>query len=321
MHEDQYLPILTPHRAIAQVLRIYLPEEVEIDDQLELAIKIDSQRVNARELSAYLETIDRVYGSLVAHDLRSYARQHEAQLVITSFHTSSLEIIIRELASNSELIAALIVIRLFLKYLPGGLKDLGSAYRELEEASFTRIRRKQLAEQINADKELDKLDDAGKQNITTFLEALYKHERLLLPRAQRFTLRHVQDIKISFRKAQLRQALEFIESGDNHRAVMEAYREFESRLRTEVNNILRHIPREDFRHPETGADLSIRELIARAMEFRILPEGLNKVLMEIVNVRNFAAHQLERIDKVTAKELISRVELVLDILNRSKLDE
>ena len=115
------------------------------------------------------------------------------QLNITSFRRGSLELIIRDLVSNSELIAALIVIRFLLKYIPAGLKDLASAYRELEEASFTRQRRKQLREQINADKELVSLDHVVKRRLVTFLDLLYQREGRMLPKVRRFALHYVKD--------------------------------------------------------------------------------------------------------------------------------
>lgn len=172
------------------MVRVALPEGVPEGGTLQLVIKTENESVNLAELAAFLAFVDRTYGRLSSRGLRSYSRARDAQAQ-ADLKAGSLEVILETVAKNSD---TLVVLWLVLKYAPTGLKDLATGYRELEEGAYTRARRKQLREQMKADRELAQLDRNRLNQLVRFLGALYAREHRSIPRVRRFTLRYLKRV-------------------------------------------------------------------------------------------------------------------------------
>jgi len=192
-----YLPARSPERlpkrVAEQVARGSLPNDLPPDALVELVIRVDDTDLIVRDFAAYLELADRVFGRLTTSDLPSYAQRPAIQLK-ASFRTGSLEIILEAVASQSDTITALVILRLVLKYVPAALKDFASAYREVEEARYTRARRKKLREAATDDQDLGGLESKQRNELVQFLDAVYVKEERVLPAARRFSMQHVREI-------------------------------------------------------------------------------------------------------------------------------
>ena len=181
------------------LVRVTFQDDLPPGAIVELVIRIDDSNVNLREMSAYLELADRSFGRLTSDGLRSYVQRRPEQLT-ASFRPGSLEIIIEAAANHETTITALVVLRFLLKYVPAGLKDIATAYREVEETRFTRARRKQLRERADVDEELESLEPKQKNELVRYFDHVYVREKRVLPAAQRFSLRYVRELFFRVRR-------------------------------------------------------------------------------------------------------------------------
>ncbi|MEM6326568.1 MAG: hypothetical protein AAF791_05565 [Bacteroidota bacterium] len=188
-----------PKRLREELVRTSLPEDIAPDSVVELVIRVDDTDVNLRELSAYLELADRSFGRLMPGGISSYSRRRPEQLT-ASFERGSLDIVIQAIIENEAAITGLVVLRFLLKYVPVGLKDMATAYREIEETRYTRARRKQLRERADVDDELSALKPKERAELVRYFDLVYVREKRTLPAARRFALRHVRELFFRVRK-------------------------------------------------------------------------------------------------------------------------
>lgn len=185
--------IRTPRKALDDLRNMTVPVNTPSDAIMNLVIRIDQAHINVRELTAYLDFIERTYGRLTVGGLTSYAQKREIQLEISSVRSGSIEIIISELIANSDNVTRIIIVYLLLKYVPSG-------YRDYEEARLMRERRKQLREQIRIDAETSALDRERSNQLVRFLDTLYQQETNRTPRVRRFAIRYVRQLFLEFRR-------------------------------------------------------------------------------------------------------------------------
>lgn len=188
-HSD--LPIRLPRKALAELQRMVVPSGLPPDTEIELIIKINDVNLNVRDFAAYLNFVDRAYGRLISADLKSYAQRPYRQLIVDSTRTGSIELIIKTLVENLDVVTALLVLRLLLKLLP-------EAYLKFEQGRFTRMRRMQLREKMQHDRELEALERRRQNQLIELMDHLYQREQRYLPRAKRFSLSNVIDVVIRF---------------------------------------------------------------------------------------------------------------------------
>lgn len=200
-----YLPVrLTenlPKRVAGQLVRGMLPEELPPDALVQLVIRVDDTDLIVRDFAAYLDLVDRVFGRLSTSDLPSYAQRPAIQLK-ASFRPGSLEIILQAVASQSDTITALVILRLVLKYVPAALKDFASAYREVEEARYTRARRKKLREAATDDLDLGTLESKQRNELVQYLDSVYLREDRLIPAVRRFSINHVREMFFRIKRSE-----------------------------------------------------------------------------------------------------------------------
>ena len=190
------LSIVKPHKALNQLVDLVIANYEPKGDYLELVITIDDQNLVVRELTAYLDMIDRTYGRLMPYGLLSYSKRQNVQLEFFSIRKGSLELVVRELISNIHSITAIIIVRYVLKYLPSGLMSLATAYRDYEEGQLARARRKEIRVQIEEDDLVRKLEKRRRDDLVKLVDELHQRETKSLPRARKFARRHVRKISI-----------------------------------------------------------------------------------------------------------------------------
>jgi hypothetical protein len=203
------LPALVPH-SVLQALTSVLTRE-EVSGPIELIISSRDVGVNLREFAAYLAVMDRVYGRLSSRDLQEYSRRPGSQLKVAQFRSGSLDAVF---TSAIEAVDAqhLLVLWLFPKYLPHGVREAMAGYRDYEEGRYARAQRQelehnreqsrspanraQLRDLIREDPELRDLSAERVRQLARLLDALYGAEERRLPAAVRFARAYVLKIRL-----------------------------------------------------------------------------------------------------------------------------
>lgn len=185
--------IRAPKKALEDLRNAIVPVNTPPDAIMDLVIRIDQTHINIRELTAYLDFIERTYGRLTLGGLPSYSQRREIQLEISSVRSGSIELVISEFIANSDNVTRIIIIYLLLKYVPSG-------YRDYEEARITRERRKLLREQMQIDAETSALDHERNNQLVRFLDTCYQQETNRTPRVRRFAIRYVRQLFLQFRR-------------------------------------------------------------------------------------------------------------------------
>jgi hypothetical protein len=203
------LPARVPRTVLLDLASVLTPDAS--GGPIELIVISEDTGVNLREFAAYLTLIDRVYGRLSSRDLRDYAERSQAQLKVAQFRSGSLETIFTTAIESLDA-QHLLVLWVFLKYLPTGVREVLGAYRDYEEARYARVQRRQLErsverrespafrahlrESIRADPELRNLSAERIRQLARLLDSLYSEEKRRLPAARRFSVRYVRRLKL-----------------------------------------------------------------------------------------------------------------------------
>ena len=191
------LPIKKPKKALAEVWSSLIPDDAEEGTIIELSIRITDKNLPVRDLSAFLEFVDRIYGRLSPEGLQSYSRRQHHQLEITQIRKGSWELILEGVISRHHQQAELLVIIwLAVKYLPTSIKTGLSAYNDYEQARLAREQRKQIKHNMEVDEILQNLPSNRKKEITKLLHSIYDKEDRKLNRVSLFIRVRLIDIVI-----------------------------------------------------------------------------------------------------------------------------
>lgn len=192
-----YFPIRRPKAALAEVRSCLIPHDAEEGTTIELSIRVEDKNLPVRDLSAFLEFIDRIYGRLSPKGLQSYSRRNFRQLEINKIREGSWELIFEGIISKHHQQAELLVIIwLAIKYLPAAIKSTSSAYNNYEQGRLAREQRKQIRIGMEIDKLMHDLPEKRKREIANLLHAIYAKENRRLPRVSRFIRFCLRDIVI-----------------------------------------------------------------------------------------------------------------------------
>tara|TARA_R110002049_G_C9121973_1_gene558445 strand:- start:1098 stop:1694 length:597 start_codon:yes stop_codon:yes gene_type:complete len=191
------LPIKKPKKALAEVWSSLIPDDAEEGTVIELSIRITDQNIPVRDLSAFLEFVDQIYGRLSQEGLPSYSRRQHNKLEIAHIRKGSWELILEGAISRYHQQAELLVIIwLAVKYLPIAVKTGLSAYNDYEQARLAREKRKQIRNSMEVDEIISNLPTNRKKEITKLLHAIYEKEDRKLNRVSRFIRTHLIDVVI-----------------------------------------------------------------------------------------------------------------------------
>jgi hypothetical protein len=192
---------------------------------LELTLNRVISGASLRDVAAYFTLLDRTYGRMSPLGLRRYSRRLEEQLRITQVRHGSLELVLAKILENSSQATPLILLFLLLKYLPQILKAVSEGYLNYEEARLVRKRREDLEirnasmpKSLKPEKTLETPPRKGltdlveeiiahepnlkgateetKKEILEAFEEFAQHDHLLHQAAERFSVKHVKEIRI-----------------------------------------------------------------------------------------------------------------------------
>jgi hypothetical protein len=193
------LDIRRPTNALRELGALVLPDQSE-GDSVELAIRTSNANLSARDMAAYLELIDHMYGRLTQEGFHSYARRESGHLEIAEVQHGSLALLVREALDLVGSPERLIVLWLCLKYLPAATHTIVSTYNEYQQGALARENRKRIRREMDPDPALQLLPKARRNQLARLVEILWGKDRALLRRASRFAGWNVIEISIRIRK-------------------------------------------------------------------------------------------------------------------------
>jgi len=184
--------------AFQSIKSAYIPENTPPESRLELVISVDDNALRLRGLAAFLEFIDRVYGRLDPRGLRSYAHRPQEHIRISEVRPGSFELVFAELLAQSDKVTFFLIVYILINSLPEVLKSLAQAYKDLEEARYTRKRREILEQELRKDPKLQKLKPRERQQLTDYLDEILAAESESISQAGEFTEQHVHYVSLRF---------------------------------------------------------------------------------------------------------------------------
>lgn len=195
MASSSDLAKVVPRSAVDDFRAIVVPPDTPATAVVEVRIAFSSREVVARDLAAYLELIDRIYGRLEEGSLLSYALRKSEHLRIDRIRAGSVELIIQALSKNTDEVTVLVILYIVLKYLPEIFRSAGAGYKDFQEGALLREQRRQLHEKARTDRELSKLSDRRRRQLVALLDTLYDLEARRVPSARRFARRSVNKVE------------------------------------------------------------------------------------------------------------------------------
>ena len=189
------LPVKTPDSALKDLRDAYIPVDTPEGSYLELSIHIADEDLTIRDLSAFLDLIDRIYGRLSEKGLPSYARREHGHLKINKLQKGSWELLLQEVISSGYS-HALIVILLAVKYLPPAIQSLATTYNQVEQGRLARVNRKRIKAEMEQDENLASLSKDRLNQLSELVEFLHEKEKERLHRAIRFTQKRLLSISV-----------------------------------------------------------------------------------------------------------------------------
>lgn len=213
MWNDDYA--LVPSRSETRLLNalpgVVLPQGTSGGDVLELVLVIEDTNLSARGLGNYLVLADRVYGRFSPEGLKSYVRRAEGRLQISQVRQGSIEVLFEQLITNLPDARSIIVLWLFLHYLPsisGSLKDMAAAYQSVQDGRLANEKRKQLRSELQQNDALAKLDDSQRRELAKLLLATGDRERRILQSASGFARKNVRSVRITVKRVEEANAID-----------------------------------------------------------------------------------------------------------------
>lgn len=182
------LPIKISASSIRSVSESIVPglSEAPWGSTLVFELRIDSERIVARDFAAFLEFVDRVYGRSLKKDFRSYARKSYGHFTFERSRTGSWKLIAEQALGFASNASPLVILWLVLKYLPAVIQSTASSYNQIEQGRLAREKRKKIREEMKRDNQLTNVPDEKKAELARLVEGVASQERALLPRVRRF---------------------------------------------------------------------------------------------------------------------------------------
>lgn len=193
------LPANVSKVALVELREAFIPSETPDSSYLELSIRISDEDLAVRDLSAFLDFIDGVYGRLAREGFQSYARREYGHLKIERIQKGSWELLLRE-AITSSYSYALIVVLLAVKYLPPAINSLANAYNQVEQGRLARQSRKRIRVEMEQDEKISRLSKSRRLQLAELIGHLHEKEKYRLPKVIRFTQRRLLGMKFRIRR-------------------------------------------------------------------------------------------------------------------------
>lgn len=188
--------IHVPQTALRE-LRAILAPEARAGDRLGLIVRTDCCDLPIRDLAAYLQLIDNVYGRLQPSGFRSYVMRPTDYLLVEEVRPGSLELVISEVL---EAAPPIVVLWLCLKYLLPAAESLAKAYDSVQQGLLAREKRRQIRQQLEREQKLGALPEQHRADLAALVEAALEKDQALLARASRFSEAHVVEVDLRVEK-------------------------------------------------------------------------------------------------------------------------
>jgi len=194
------LTLRRPTAALRELRRLVVPDDAPDDSRLELVIRTSDRDLSIRDLSAFLDLIDSLYGRLSPKGFRSYARRERGHIEIWRLEPGSWELVLETLLSRFQYPEILLVIWMALKYLPRAVQSVATAYNQIEQGRLARQSRKRIRAEMDADEKLRSISPERRRELARLIDILYEREAVKLPRAVRFARAKLIDVVIRVRR-------------------------------------------------------------------------------------------------------------------------
>jgi hypothetical protein len=199
------VPVKKPQLAIDELRQIIIGKDVPEDARLELIVILFSEDITIRELTAFLEFTDRIYGRLSPNGIKSYALRKYGHLRIKRIEQGSWTLILDTAITAIRELDVFLVLWLVIKYLPNAIQDIAKAYNEYEQGRLARENRKRIRHEMELDNKLINLAPDRRKELAALIDFLYEKESSRLPRAIKFTSSRLKEIIIKVRKKEERK--------------------------------------------------------------------------------------------------------------------
>jgi len=193
------MPVKIPDSALRDLHDAYIPVDTPAGSYLELSVRIADEDLTIRDLSAFLDFIDRIYGRLSENGLPSYARKEYGYLKINKLQNGSWELLLQEVISSGYS-HALIVILLAVKYLPQAVQSIATAYNQVAQGRLAQESRKRIRAEMEHDNNLAALSNERRSQLSGLVEYLHEKEKERLHRAIRFTQKRLLSIDVRIKR-------------------------------------------------------------------------------------------------------------------------
>jgi hypothetical protein len=160
---------------------------------IELEIHTRNRDVSVRDMAAYLELLDHVYGRLQAEGYRSYAMRPSQHVRFEEIRSGSVLLTIPGVLEN---VSPLVILYLCLKYIPTSVEKLAVAYNNYEQGALARENRRRIRLEMEHDDILAELPRERRNELVALVEYLLELDGSLLIRAQRFATDVVVEVEI-----------------------------------------------------------------------------------------------------------------------------
>ena len=190
------LAIRRPNTALSLLSQIVLPDAKE-GDEIELVIHARGNDVSIRDMAAYLELADHLFGRLHPDGYRSYAMRPAEHVRIEEIRGGSVVITIAGLISAA---SPYLIAQLCLKYLPDVFQKTAAAYDHLQQGILAREKRKQLRRHMEQDPQLSQLPTERRNELVALVDSLLESDGELLVRAKRYADEYVLDIHVRLKQ-------------------------------------------------------------------------------------------------------------------------
>jgi hypothetical protein len=195
-----------PSGALLRTVASALIPEIESapsDAILVLSIRIDDEHLVARDLAAFMELLDHVYGRAQPGQFSSYARREHGHFTFSRCKSGSWELIVEQVLDSAGSSSPLVVLWLVLKYLPSIVLSLAQSYNQVEQGRLARANRQRIREEIERSNELSQLPKNQRAEIARIVNAVAEQEATLMPRVRRFMRRSFLSITAHVRSRDL----------------------------------------------------------------------------------------------------------------------
>lgn len=180
---------------LSDLLHKYFAHQEE--DHIQLTVRIATSDLPIRDLSSYLELIDRTYGRLHSQGLASYAQVREKHIRMSQVYSGAMEALIDEWLANIEQASYLLMLYLVLKYLPELQKTFSAPSHPVDKQRSTSERALIISSRMEEDKLICDLNEEDQLLIAETMVSLTARERKNLLRASRFALEHVLNLQLA----------------------------------------------------------------------------------------------------------------------------